>query len=289
MKRILDKHNHYKSILHVLDKHKEVVEAIPDLNKRVITLKQHVERIAQILHELSIPVSVIYAKKKHAELNMIHAVKEYASLGILVASHKKDNVIMAIMKLALSQLRKVSGFRMLHNALQVADVLDANKALLLDYGVNVSRLEAFRKQINQFGSESESLKIQLNRRKSMRRELASLIADTNSMLHELFDPIAEFTSLKHPEFFREYKLIRKPKPRKKRTVKKKEPATTEVSLPTVRPSTIVKPAVSEAGTQKKSVSVEDKNEILPESFIDELKILAEKGIVISDSEHPESN
>lgn len=288
MKRILDKYNHYKSVLHVLDKHKEVTADIPVLNQNIATLSNRVERIRQILHEISVPVSVLYAKKKNAERNMILATERFASLGILVASHKKDEVIRALMRLALSQLRKVSGFRMLHNALQVAGVLEANKALLPAYGVTDSILMEFRDQINAFRSETETLKVQLFRRKSMRRELASLIADTNKMLFISFDSVAEVLSKKHPDFYREYKLIRKPNPRKKRTVRKKDPATAVITAAEVKPvqtAPLKKPLVIEPEEPNPATVDVNNKEAIPESFLDELKNLEGRGIVFGGSEH----
>ena len=107
------------------------------------------------------------------------------------------------------------------------------------------------------------------------------------MLTISFDSVAEVLSYKNPDFYREYMLIRKPNPRRKRTVRKKDPATAVITTAEVKPvqaTPIKKPLVTEPEKPNPAAVDVNNNETIPESFLDELKTLESRGIVFGGSE-----
>lgn len=288
MKRIIAKHIQYNSVLHVLSKHQEATASIAALKQYAGTLNTRIGRMSQILSEISVPVSLLYSCKQNAGNNMITAIKKYASLGLLIASAKNDEVMMVHVKICLSQLRKVSSYRMMQNAFQLVKILEAHQSELAGYGISINHLNEFKVLAQEFGKEMETLSNKLLRRKSLRSELAALIAGTNEMLHFNMDAMVAILRNKYPAFYREYMLIRKPYPRKKRTVKKKATASETLPLAVTLPIQISqesKPIIKEVEELITVTFTQDDEALIPESFLVELIKQTETGIVFGNADN----
>jgi len=101
------------------------------------------------------------------------------------------------------------------NALQVADSIELFSADSVGFGFSEEEIEQFRTTVTSFGAALTETGNQLNDRKASREEIKSLIKDCNKILKENFDPFALFVSETHPEFYREYSLLRMATGRKK--------------------------------------------------------------------------
>jgi hypothetical protein len=225
MKRILAKHKHYKSLLDTFHNHPEFAEGKPIIEQYIDELVSNERRISEILSDIIRPVSFFYSVKRNAEKKLNADMLVYTSLGCMVASRNNNNTLYHIMSTYRMQLHKVSAYRLYLNAMHVAEMLQQVETSVAGPDFHTKKLPAFHKQAEEFGRKLDELKDQLLHRKVLRKELAVLIASTNILLHDVLDTAARGLQDTYPDFYREYMIVRHPKPRKRRTAKK---STTEV-------------------------------------------------------------
>lgn len=223
MKRILAKQKHYQSLLNTFRNHPEFAEGKLLVEKYIAELELRQRRIAAILSDILKPVSFFYSVKQNAEQQLNNEMLAFTRLGCLSASFTDDSSMYFIMKKYQMQLHKISAYKLHLNAIHVADMLQKVESSLAGPDFHTKKLPAFRKQAEEFGRQLDKLKDELFRRKALRKELASLIAGTNTLIRDVFDTSVSTCQETCSEFYREYMLLRHPKPRKRRMVRKVQP------------------------------------------------------------------
>jgi len=145
------------------------------------------------------------------------------NLGCLDAHLRSDATMLAVMKAYRSQLRKVSCCTLYYNARHTARMLRGVSTSVTDKNFHSVALPAFSIQVAELGRVLEEEAAALQRRKVLRSEMAALIATTNKFLHEQFDTLAFVMAVKHPEYYREWVVLRGDGSRKRRkTTRAKE-------------------------------------------------------------------
>lgn len=208
MKRTLKRLEHYTSLRHVMENHPGIFTGRAALLSMKADFDRRVKRLSEIVAELSIPLFNIYKPKQFAEHELNAAMLRMTSLGQLDAHYRKDAVMLATMKSYKSQLRKVACSTLYYNAMQTATLLHGVSAFVTEKDFLTVELPAFRKQVTDFGDNLEKEAAQLQRRKLLRSELAALTASTNQLLREQFDTLAFIMKLKHPDYYREWVILR---------------------------------------------------------------------------------
>ena len=209
------KHQRYKSILRVMDNHPEVLEGKTEILAAKTLLLNKDSRIEELISELVPPVSIVYGPKREMMALLRIKVKRMTGLGILIAQKHNDLKLLQSMKAYKALAYKTTAYKLYENALQVADSIELYTADSVGFGFSEEEIEQFRTTVSSFGAALTETGNQLNDRKARRAEIKSLIKDCNKILKENFDPFALFVSEIHPEFYREYSLLRMAAGRKK--------------------------------------------------------------------------
>jgi len=199
-----------------MENHPEIFTGKAALLSMKADFDRLVKRLSEIVAELSIPLFNIYKPKQFAEHELNAAMLRMTSLGQLDAHYRKDAVMLATMKSYKSQLRKVACSTLYYNAMQTATLLQGVSTSVTEKDFLTVELPAFRKQVTDFGDNLEKEAAQLQRRKLLRSELAALTASTNQLLREQFDTLAFIMKLKHPDYYREWVILRGDGSRKRR-------------------------------------------------------------------------
>jgi hypothetical protein len=139
-------------------------------------------------------------------------------LGILIAQKHNDLKMLETMKAYKSLAYKTTAYKLYENASKVADAIEEFSEDAAGFRFTEEEIVLFRTVVTTYGETLTDTGNQLNDRKVSRSEIATLFKDCNKLLKEHFDPFALFVSETHPEFFREYSLLRMTSGRKK-TVK----------------------------------------------------------------------
>ncbi len=216
MKRNLNRLYHYNSLLRVMDSHPEVFSGRLALAEAKADLEKRTAHLSEIISELCSPLSLVYCRKKIAEHELNAMMLKMTSLGCLDAHLRNDAATYAAMKTYRSQVRKVSCSMLYYNAMHTARLLQGVTTGVTEKDFHTLALPAFSLQVAEFGRALEVEADALLRRKVLRKEMAVLIASTNRFLHEQFDSLAFVMIHKHPEYYREWVVLRGDGSRKRR-------------------------------------------------------------------------
>jgi hypothetical protein len=258
MKRTLKRLEHYTSLRHVMENHPEVFEGKSALLEAKAEFEQRLNRLSEIVAELSVLLFTIYNPKKVAERELNEAMLRMTSLGCLEAHIRKDTVMLAAMKSYKSQVRKVACSTLYYNALQTVKLLESVSSSIAGKDFHSLVLPAFSRQVKEFGRELEKEAAQLQRRKLLRNELAALIASTNLLLHEQFDNLAFIMKLKYPVYYLDWTVLRGDGSRKRR-----KKVYNIVSDGSIEQSTTVKAValVSEMTAKSETIGISENSEV----------------------------
>lgn len=223
MKRNIAKQNYYKLLLHVMHKYEGVFEGKQELQSIKTDFEFRVQRISEILSDISRPVSIFYSPKRYAEEKLNYTMKIMSGMGCMAASINDDATMLKVMQAYIAQLNKVSAYRLFVNARHVADLLKNVHVDIVGRDFLDKKLPAFRQQVQSFGTILDLLSDRLRRRKALKIELAQLIAGTNLFLRNETDAIVRFNAAEYPDFYREYLLIRYKQRRKRSLAGKSQP------------------------------------------------------------------
>lgn len=223
MKRTIAKQNYYKLLLHVMQKYADVFEGKQELLSIKTDFELRVQRISEILSDISRPVAIFYNQKRHAEAKLNSTMKVMSGMGCMAASINDDATMLKVMQVYRAQLNKVSAFRLFVNARHVADLLKKVHVDIVGKDFLDNKLPAFGQQVQSFGTMLDWLSDRLRRRKSLKTELAQLIAGTNLFLRNEMDAIVRFNAAEYPDFYREYVVIRWKQRRKRSLAGKSQP------------------------------------------------------------------
>jgi hypothetical protein len=211
-------HQRNKSIIRVMDNHAATLEGKTEiLNAKLLFVSKN-NRIEELIAQLVPPVSIIYAPKKETKAILRNKVKRMTGLGILIAQKHNDLKMLETMKAYKTLAYKTTAYKLYENASKVADAIEEFSEDAAGFGFTEEEIVLFRSVVTTYGETLTDTGNQLNDRKVSRSEIATLFKDCNKLLKEHFDPFALFVSEIHPEFFREYSLLRTTSGRKK-TVK----------------------------------------------------------------------
>jgi hypothetical protein len=209
---------HYNSLLRVMDSLPEVFSGRSALLEAKAELERRTGRLSEIISELSSPLCLVYNPKKVVEHELNEAMIKMTNLGCLDSHLRNDATMYAAMKTYRSQVRKVACITLYYNAMHTAKLLQSVSTSVTDKNFHSVILPAFSIQVAEFGRVLEEEADALQRRKVLRKEMAVLIATTNKFLHEQFDNLAFVMAKKHPEYYREWVVLRGDGSRKRRKV-----------------------------------------------------------------------
>jgi len=271
-------HQRNKSIIRVMDNHAATLEGKTEiLNAKLLFVSKN-NRIEELIAQLVPPVSIIYAPKKETKAILRQKVKRMTGLGILIAQKHNDLKMLETMKAYKSLAYKTTAYKLYENASKVADAIELFAEDAAGFGFTEEEIVLFRTVVTTYGETLTDTGNQLNDRKVSRSEIATLFKDCNKLLKEHFDPFALFVSETHPEFFREYSLLRMTSGRKK-TVKDAVEEQGEISgtiYDSVSGLPIAGVSVSIPGFNLVTVTDEDGYYLFDELFIGKYRLTCSK-------------
>lgn len=222
-------HQRYKLIIRVLDSHQAVLDGKTEILAAKAAFVSKDSRIEELITELLQPISIVYGPKREMQISMREKVKRMTGLGILIAQKHNDLKLLQTMKAYKSLAYRTTYYKLHENALQVADLLEQYSEDANSFGFTLEEIQQFRGLVAGFGSLLVDTGNQLSDRKVSRSELKSLFKDCNKILKESFDPFATFISDTHPDFYREYTLLRSNSSSRKKTAQEIDLADGEIS------------------------------------------------------------
>lgn len=228
MRTIISKHQRIKAICRVMNNYPQAFEEKAKALEMKNGFNLQSDGLSELISKLLRPASTIHRPKQDSQQKLRAAVMENIGMGILMATDLENMPLLDILKVYKSKVAVVSAYRLYEMAVHVAEELEHNAALAVDFGITAEKLAAFNTQIADFGETLDNTGAKLTDRKSGRRELSKQMRQCSKTIRLQLDPFIEYNEKEFPELFKDYMLVRGSRKRRKKAVTS-DPATGEIS------------------------------------------------------------
>jgi hypothetical protein len=217
MKTSINKQQKNKAICRVFDNYPQAFE-----NKvKAIAMKeefnQECDDISELISKLLRPASTIHRPKQDSQQKLATSLNENIGMGILLATHLENMPLLDILKVYRSKVANVSAYKLYEMAVHVAEELQKNAELAVEFGLTEEKLTAFTSQIADFGETLDNTDARLTDRKAGWKDLNKKLLFCSKLIRQKLDPFVEFNEKDLPEMFKDYFLVRGSRKRRKRT------------------------------------------------------------------------
>ena len=167
------------------------------------------DRSKELLKILAVPYTLIIAPRKEAKSKLRVIGEHLCCVGLGIASKQGIEANVEKFKLWKTLCGKSSAWVLYQTCLQLGAELLGYKDLLPAAGITFMEVEKFLVQTDDFGKLIESIKIQLQNRKSSRKELKSLYSANSNLMKTQLDTYIILVIESNPALYRDYWIARK--------------------------------------------------------------------------------
>jgi len=203
------KNQKYKSILRVMDNHPDALGEKEGIIATKEKLNANSERIGELISALINPLTNVYRPKSESVLSLRRELKRLSGVGILIAKHHNDAVLLASMQNYSKMVHRTASYQLSEIALQVADVISGYTDDAAVIGFTAKEVDDLRALAGDVASMIDDTRYQLTERRRCREEITNLIRSSAVIIKDEIDPFALVVSTSYPEFVLEYKVAKR--------------------------------------------------------------------------------
>ncbi len=224
MKSYINRHQKYKAIGRVMNNH---ADAFTDKSKAQ-AMKEGYDQLnselTELISSLLRPISTIHRPKQASQSKLEAALVEHIGMGTLLATDLDNAPLLDILKVYKLRINRVSAYKLYEMAVHVAEELENQGELGIEYGLTAEKLASFREMVTEFGQMLEATGDLLKNRKSGWDQLNRLLLSCSKMLKQQIDPFVIYNEKEFPDLYREYMLLRGSRKRRRKLASDPEPA-----------------------------------------------------------------
>jgi len=224
MKSYINKHQKFKAIGRIMNNH---AAAFADKSKAQ-AMKDGYDQLnaelSELISSLLRPISTIHRPKQASQSKLEAALAEHIGMGMLLATELDNAPLLDILKVYKSRINRVSAYKLFEMAVHVAEELESQGQLGIEYGLTAEKLAIFRDMVTEFGQTLEATGDMLKSRKSGWDQLNRLLLYCSKMLKQQIDPFVIYNEKEFPDLYREYMLLRGSRKRRRKLASDPEPA-----------------------------------------------------------------
>ncbi len=226
MKKEVLKYQRNTAIQRVMEKYSSILASASAHQQSFEEFKANNKRTGELLALLAKPLKEIYAKRKEKEKKLREAMALICGMGLGVANSMKDDAGETMFNLYKREASQANQWDLYQTGLLVAQELYKRSKALNGSGLTLKDVDDFNELASDFGKQLELTNAELQKRKSVRKELKSVFAANLKIMKVSFDGFVNLFTEKQPSFYREYRIARKSLiPRKNRMTKKEKEIT----------------------------------------------------------------
>jgi len=211
MKKEIEKHQQFKAITFVVEKHADVFAERPDILAAKAAFVANTSLIGEKLSQLIRPVSTVIYPKTDSESRMRLLVSRMIAFGISLATSQDLNPMLLTLKGYNLKWRRCSAYQLFEIAVHVHSMLNEIATVAADNGFTAVKLADFKSAIDAFGETLDLNGMNLSDRRKSRQDLKKLISANIKLLRLQLDPFVHFLGDESPLLYSEYTFLRKRK------------------------------------------------------------------------------
>lgn len=198
------------AVVNFLDTNEEVISTIPRLQEKAIMLKELLEQVRTLASVKSKNLTGI-TKDKNSLRERINFIAVQLSSALLTYARDEENE--ALQELVRVSASDLTGSSANANLTVLTSLLETAESLPMEsleaYAWNAGRLDAFRKQVEQFGLQMTSPREAIAKRANITDQMYVTINATRDLLNIDIDGLMLQLADEHREMMDEYFNLRK--------------------------------------------------------------------------------
>lgn len=196
-------------MVRVIENNSDALNGKTDLTAAFESYAATTGRLTEITSGLVYPVTFVRRERVTYTLQLREEVRRMSDLGSLIAKKHNDVVLLSKMRQYRTMSYKLSAFKLVESAFDIADMLENFSEDAITVGFTVEEVTAFRNLAQQLSESMTGIRGKLDDRRSSWLEIRSLFKVCTVLLREHFDPFVRFNGKAYPEFAATYILLRK--------------------------------------------------------------------------------
>jgi len=198
----------FKAVQAVLTKNQTAVDALPAMVESQEAFTTLINNLTETEREFGTVTVGKVASKTKVEKALSEALLSLK--GALAAYARKTNntELSMLVKFTKSTLKELSETELENKVKTVLEIVDANKAALVTYGVDEAEITAFNEAVANFKNSTAVTRTSFSEKSGARVSLTELFKEGDTILKDELDNLMLRMQSKNPDFYNAYKSAR---------------------------------------------------------------------------------
>jgi len=198
----------FKAVQAVLAKNHTAVDTLPALVSSQDGFTTLINKITETDRELGTVTVGKVASKDKVEKALTAALLSLKGALASYARKTNNTELSLLVKFTKSSLKELGDTDLENTAKTVLEIVEANKAALVTYGVDEAEITAFNETVANFKSSTAETKTSFSEKSGARVSLTELFKEGDAILKDELDNLMLRMQSKYPDFYKAYKSAR---------------------------------------------------------------------------------